>query len=198
MKNPSLGKVKTRLATDIGDEKALEVYQSLLNKCRQECLKVEVNRYLYYHEFIDHHDDWSQLFFSKQKQIAGDLGTKIKAALLEVQVQSQSPMVIIGTDCYDLDHKAITLAFQALKMTDVVIGPANDGGYYLLGCRKFYPELFENIDWSTDKVMRQTVLKVNQLGLNYFLLEERIDLDTFDDLKASGFPDMAHKISKNS
>tara|TARA_R100001015_G_C4629582_1_gene190556 strand:- start:1551 stop:2150 length:600 start_codon:yes stop_codon:yes gene_type:complete len=199
MKNPSLGKVKTRLAAEIGDEKALEVYQSLLNKCRQECLKVKADRYLYYHEFVDDHDDWSQLFFHKRKQSNGDLGEKIKHAFTEVQSSDEvNPTVIIGTDCYDLDHSMISLAFKALKMTDVVIGPANDGGYYLLGCRKFNPQLFDEIEWSSERVLRQTVMKINKLGLNYFLLEERIDLDTFDDLKASGFPDMAHKISKNS
>jgi rSAM/selenodomain-associated transferase 1 len=198
MKNPSLGKVKTRLAADIGDDKALEVYQSLLTKCRQECLKVETNRFLYYHEFVDDHDEWSQLFFQKRKQSKGNLGEKMKSAFADVQSPNgPNPTVIIGTDCYDLDHEMISLAFKALRMTDVVLGPANDGGYYLLGCRHFVPELFEQIDWSTDQVLQQTVMKVNQLGLNYFLLEERIDLDTFDDLKASGFPEMAHRISKN-
>jgi len=199
MKNPILGKVKSRLAADIGEEKALEVYQALLTKCRQECLKVEADRYLFYHEFIDHHDDWSQLFFSKRKQDVGDLGAKMQAAFAEIQSnREEAPALIIGTDCYDLDHKMINLAFKALKMTDVVVGPANDGGYYLLACNHFIPELFEGIDWSTGRVMRQTISKINQLGLNYFLLEERIDLDTFDDLKASGFPDMAHKISKQN
>jgi len=198
MKNPILGKVKTRLAADIGNEKALEVYKALLNKCRQECLQVKAKRYLYYHEYVDHYDDWSQLFFQKRKQDSGDLGDKMRSAFEETQSVSPAPTLIIGTDCYDLKHAHISLAFKALKMTDVVIGPANDGGYYLLGCRQFYPQLFEQIDWSTERVLQQTLLKVNQLGLNYFLLEERIDLDNFDDLKASGFPDLAHKVSKNS
>lgn len=191
MKNPILGEVKSRLAADIGEQSALQVYTVLLDKCREECQKVDSERHLYYHQQIVENDAWQEELFQKKLQVEGELGEKMSSAFFELQGEEEEmPTLIIGTDCYDLDHKLISLAFQALKMTDVVIGPANDGGYYLLGSRKYYPQLFEGIDWSTNKVMSQTLAKVNQMNLNYFLLQELIDLDTFDDLKKSGYPDL--------
>lgn len=192
MKNPMLGQVKSRLAESIGDVKALEIYEGLLGKCRTECMKLDVDRYLYYHQFVDNNDAWEGLNFYKQLQREGELGEKMSAAFYDVNTyKGPHPCIIIGTDCYDLDASRIKLAFEALKMTDLVIGPANDGGYYLLGTNAYYPSLFEEIQWSTPSVMKETVSKATKLGLNYMLLEELIDLDTFDDLKKSGYPDIS-------
>lgn len=187
IKNPELGKVKTRLAADVGDATALEVYQKLLSRCRQECSKVDAQRFLFYAEFIDEQDSWSANLFHKKVQDQGDLGDRIKGAFQEV-AQEGTPTMIIGSDCYDLDASKIEAAFEALEQHDLVIGPANDGGYYLLGSRQYYPSLFENIPWSTDTVFTKTIAAAKELELSVAVLEELVDLDTLEDVEKSSFP----------
>ena len=91
-------------------------------------------------------------------------------------------VVIIGSDCKDLSNETIRQAYEELKKNDVVIGPAKDGGYYLLGMNSFYPELFENKQWSTENVMLDTILDVKKLGLKYSLLQPLSDVDYKEDL----------------
>ena len=186
IKNPILGKVKSRLAKDIGKEKALVVYQDLLIKTRQETEKLEnVNKLLYYSDFIDERDMWPVDIFEKYLQIQeGDLGKRMQAAFNE---SIKGKTIIIGSDCYDLKAEHIQIAFSQLETKDIVIGPANDGGYYLLGMSNFYPQLFEGIDWSTSKVFIQTLEKIRTLNLTVGVLEELVDLDTFKDIKESSY-----------
>lgn len=192
MKNPILGKVKSRLAKDIGEENALQVYKVLLEKCKEESLKVDAERHLYYHEKVELNDHWPNGEFHKHLQIEGDLGDKMFAAFQEVSESSlNQPMILIGSDCFDLDHQIITTAFMALEFSDLVIGPANDGGYYLIGIKNSHRLLFDKVDWSTNRVLEQTIERAESLNLNYFLLEELIDLDTFADLQQSGYPDLS-------
>ncbi len=188
MKNPELGKVKSRLAKDIGEEKALKVYNDLLDKCRIECIQVDAERQLHYHLRIDEEDEWNSADFAKFLQVKGELGEKMSSAIGRAISEEEASVVLIGSDCYDLDHNTITTAFEALNFSDLVLGPANDGGYYLIGMNQNHNTLFENIDWSTDRVLEQTVQQAERLNLSYFILEELIDLDTFDDLKKSGYP----------
>ena len=95
------------------------------------------------------------------------------------------PSVIIGTDCIDLTHENLENAFFALKEFDVVIGPAEDGGYYLIGMKKPIKELFENKKWSTESVFIDTIEDIKRLGLTHFTLPTLSDIDTLDDLKKS-------------
>ena len=94
--------------------------------------------------------------------------------------------MIIGSDCYELSTALIDLAADALIKTDVVIGPANDGGYYLLGMKKLQRGLFDNVAWSTDSVFAQTVAALESLKLRYEKLQVLHDIDTLDDLQRSG------------
>ena len=188
IKNPQLGLVKTRLAKSIGDAKALQVYLLLLEKCKLETSKVDANRFLYYSEGIIKNDTWSTSNFIKKSQFEGDLGERIIHAFHEVFIDSSGPSIIIGSDCYDLDSDVIEEAFQKLKEFDLVLGPANDGGYYLLGINKMSKDIFRDIDWSTEKVLKQTLEAAQEEKMTYFLLKELIDLDTFEDLEKSGFP----------
>lgn len=185
VKNPVLGTVKTRLANSIGDEKALEVYQDLVEKCRNECLEVNAERHLFYSKQIAK-DSWDEIAFSKHLQSDGDLGDKITDAFRKT-FKEQGKVIIIGSDCYDLDAAVIEEAFQKLDFSDVVIGPANDGGYYLLGTKFFHPELFQNITWSTELVLKETIQQANSKNLSVNLLKELIDLDTLEDLEQSGY-----------
>lgn len=186
VKNPVVGTVKTRLAESIGDLKALEVYQDLMEKCRQEALKVACKRHLFYSKAIVAIDAWSSEHFEKKIQVEGDLGIKISDACKTV-FQEKGKVLIIGSDCYDLTDAIIQEAFDKLDHTDVVIGPANDGGYYLLGTKQFHPELFQDITWSTEKVLEETITRAKSKNLSFVLLKELIDLDTLEDLEKSGY-----------
>lgn len=186
VKNPVLGTVKTRLAKSIGDGKALEVYLDLMEKCRQEVQKVDCKRHLFYSQNIAKSDDWTDQLFEKRIQAEGDLGVKILEAFKTV-FQEISKVLIIGSDCYDLTDTIIQDAFRKLDKADVVIGPANDGGYYLLGTKQLHPELFQDITWSTESVLEETILRAKSKNLSVVLLKELIDLDTLEDLEKSGY-----------
>ena len=99
-------------------------------------------------------------------------------------------IIIIGSDCFELTSEIISLSFSLLEKNDVVIGPAKDGGYYLLGMKKMYPTIFENIPWSTSEVFNQTIQKIQLLNLNYELLPVLSDVDTVHDL-----PDVLKNVS---
>lgn len=185
IKNPILGRVKSRLAAEIGDEKALAVYRDLLEKTRQEAEKLKgIQCLLYYANFIENADEWSEVIFEKRLQNDGDLGQKMRGAFRE---SMNGKTVIIGSDCYDLTSEHIEMAFQKLNDTDLVIGPANDGGYYLLGMKNYFSQLFEDIEWSTNVVLKQTLQQAKSLNLKVSFLEELVDLDTFSDLEESAY-----------
>lgn len=186
IKNPVLGTVKTRLAHGIGSKNALIVYKDLLENCRLETTKVDSNRYLFYSQEVQK-DEWSEDLFIKRLQEEGDLGERIIGAFHSVFKNKEEKTLIIGSDCYDLKASIIEAAFKKLDDADLVIGPANDGGYYLLGTKKFYPLLFEGISWSTSEVFNQTVGQAKRLGLSTAVLQELIDIDTLDDLKKSSY-----------
>lgn len=189
IKNPVLGKVKTRIAETEGEENALNIYKDLLKKCRSEVLKVEAERHLYYSDEIDLCDQWKSEDFEKHLQEQSkELGIRMKMAFQRHGSAELTKAIIIGSDCYELSAELIEKAFEALTQCDLVIGPANDGGYYLLGMRNFYPQLFEGISWSTEAVLRESIEIANKEGLSYTLLEELIDLDTIDDVKKSSYP----------
>ncbi|MDA9312486.1 TIGR04282 family arsenosugar biosynthesis glycosyltransferase [Vicingaceae bacterium] len=186
VKNAVLGTVKTRLAASIGDEKALEVYSDLMQKCQQEALKVQCKRHVFYSQSIPVKDGWAKENVEKKLQAEGDLGEKITSAFHNV-FKEKGRVLIIGSDCFDLDAETIRQAFQELNSCDLVIGPANDGGYYLLGTNNFHPELFENVNWSTETVLEETIQQAKTKDLSVTLLKELIDLDTLEDLEKSGY-----------
>lgn len=186
VKNPVLGTVKTRLAKTIGDQNALEVYKDLMLKCQKECLNVNTKRHLFYSKQILENDNWPSDTFEKKLQVEGGLGEKIKAALQAV-FEEKGKVLIIGSDCFDLTSEIIEEAFKKLENSDVVIGPANDGGYYLLGSNVYHPELFENITWSTEKVLNETLERAQSKNLKVTLLKELIDIDNINDLEKSGY-----------
>jgi len=187
MKNPVLGSVKTRLAKDVGNEKAFSIYLDLLQKCREVCSSVEAERWLYYSDKVEEGDAWNISLFNKRLQCPGDLGERMHHAFQDVCKVGQ-PTLIIGSDCYDLTETIIESAFEALTKKDLVIGPANDGGYYLLGSKRFYPELFQQINWSTSAVFEQSLARANELNLRVEVLKELVDLDSLDDVKISTYP----------
>lgn len=180
VKAPQLGKVKTRIAKDVGDEMALDIYKKLLTHTRKTVESVDVNRYLYYAFEIRENDDWSDQHFYKKLQVEGNLGDRMQSAFSEV-LDNHEKCVIIGSDCGELVEADIEKAFAHLEEVDVVIGPAKDGGYYLLGMKRSHQEIFDNMPWSSEFLLEKTQAACKQKGLSYLLLEEKSDVDYYDD-----------------
>ncbi len=181
IKNPVLGKVKTRLAAGIGNEKALEVYTQLLEITRNAALKSDCTRNVFYSDEIEN-DAWDEDKFNKFVQEGHSLGDRMKNAFVQVFALGADEAIIIGSDCPELSSEIINEAFEMLDAKDAVIGPAKDGGYYLLGMKKLHPFLFEGKKWSTDSVFGDTVIDLKENGLSFGLLPQLSDVDTVDDL----------------
>ncbi|MCX7550901.1 TIGR04282 family arsenosugar biosynthesis glycosyltransferase [Xanthomarina sp. F2636L] len=179
-RNPELGKCKTRLAETIGDHAALNVYKYLLQHTANITEKVTADKFVFYSEHIHKNDIWDEDIFIKKLQQGSDLGVRMKNAFLELFNSGYEKIVILGSDILDLKSEHISKAFHTLDTQDVVIGPAFDGGYYLLGMKQLHPHIFENKRWGTHTVLKDTLEDLKQL--NTYQLETLNDIDTFEDL----------------
>lgn len=186
VKNPELGKCKTRLAATIGDKKALNFYKNMLIRTKEVAEKVYADKAIYYSSFIDENDLWSNQppFYKHLQNQNPDLGIKMQSAFEKAFQDGYESVCIIGSDCYALDEKIIEQAFKSLESKDAVLGPSNDGGYYLLGMNRLHPELFKNKKWSTETVASDTIQDFKNLNLEFELLEELTDIDNEEDLKS--------------
>ena len=183
IKSPSLGNAKTRIAKVAGGEAAMQIYRQLLAITRDVVLNVDCSRLLYYAQYIDHHDEWSSDHFNKYIQSEGDLGERMKSAFEEA-FKLHNQVIIIGSDCPYIDHHIIESAFDSLDRYDVVIGPSNDGGYYLIGMAKPYFSLFDNMPWSTTALFDLTIDKCKQEKYSYHLCPTLSDIDYIEDWNA--------------
>jgi rSAM/selenodomain-associated transferase 1 len=181
-KNLIYGKIKTRLAATAGDQKAFNIYKDLLHYTQQVTQSLANEKIIFYSDYIEQQDIWSR-GFQKQVQQGADLGERMQHAFNWAFANNHKEVVIIGTDCFELTSSIINKAFSALMKYDVVIGPALDGGYYLLGMKKMYPGIFQHISWSSEKVLSQTIAFCKDQNLSYLLLEELSDLDDEKDLE---------------
>lgn len=189
IKNPELGKVKTRLAESIGEDNALKVYRELLKKTISVAGKTDVRRQVWYSSYIDYEDGIASELFEKYLQTGSDLGQKMRNAFQLVFEEGADRAVIIGSDCPSLNEKMIESAFDRLEENDLVIGPSEDGGYYLLGMNRLFETLFEDIEWSTERVLRQTLEKSEIMMLRVASLPELNDIDNLEDLNNAGWDD---------
>ncbi|RDV16207.1 glycosyltransferase [Pontibacter diazotrophicus] len=182
VRNPELGKVKTRLAASVGPEKALEVYLQLLQHTRKVTSEIPVEKLVYYSDTVDTNDLWPNEEYQKRVQPPGDLGEKMEAAFAAAFEEGHTAVVIIGSDCLQLTPEIVLQAYHKLEQHDVVIGPALDGGYYLLGMKRLHPGLFRNKRWSTEHVFPDTLQDVERLQLSHALLPRLSDVDYVEDL----------------
>lgn len=180
-RNPELGKCKTRLAKSIGDENALEVYKFLLNHTASIAKEVKADRYVFYSENIIKDDLWDIGSFRKKLQKGNDLGQRMQNAFIELLEMGYEKVVIIGSDLLDLDAELVNNSFSQLDFNDVVIGPALDGGYYVLGMKNLYPNVFENKVWGSASVFQSTLKDLQNSTV--YLLKELNDIDTFEDMR---------------
>ena len=180
-RNPELGKVKTRLAKTVGDKTALEIYKFLLNHTEEITRNLKVDKYIFYSENIHKNDLWNPEIFRKKLQRGEDLGMRMQESFSELFAMGYERIVIIGSDIIDLKQKDIENAFEMLVTNSFVIGPAMDGGYYLLGMKSLKKELFQNKNWSTESVLQDSIKDLKDE--TYYLLPEKNDIDTYEDLK---------------
>jgi len=182
VRKPELGKVKTRLAADIGEKAALAVYERLLFHTHEILAPLAADKFVYYHEAIDENDLWHGNGFRKKIQASGGLGEKMNQAFTEVFEIGYERVLIIGSDCPELDHAVLEQAFAELEKKEVVIGPATDGGYYLLGMTKLFSQLFKGKEWSTQSVYASTIDDLLTSGISFATLKELNDVDHASDL----------------
>lgn len=178
-KNAILGKVKTRLAYEMGEKRALEIYKYLVKLTYLALEDVPVPIWTYFSDFIP--ETVNKLVEKTFLQQGQDLGERIANAFVRSFESGMDKVVLIGTDCPTIQNQELIQAFDALTTSDLVVGPATDGGYYLIGmkCRAAY--LFEGIAWSTPRVLSQTLNLASQHGLTTTLLRELDDIDTQED-----------------
>ncbi|MFT5422072.1 MAG: rSAM/selenodomain-associated transferase 1 [Candidatus Endobugula sp.] len=194
-KSPELGRVKTRMQPGLSKEESVQLHIALTLHCLQKCLASKLCSI----------DLWvggdmecfkknigyllpSQYKYGLYPQVPGNIGDKMSAAFrvsLQTQIDSNHSkgILLLGTDCPFIDKGYLLQAIEYLDTKcDVVIGPVNDGGYVLLGMKQYHPTLFENINWGSDSVFADTVLRIQQLGLSYQTLPYLSDIDTVNDL----------------
>lgn len=188
------GQVKTRLASTIGHENALDIYHKLLCITRATSLQLICKRHLFYSHQITRHDEWANADFKKYNQTGDNLGQRMKNAFAHIfndYANQHVKAIIIGSDCPEINVNILEKAYTNLAENDVVIGPSKDGGYYLLGMSQPHTTLFDGIAWSTDTVLTATLHKAAAQHLQVSLLPALSDLDNENDLiyfRSKGVP----------
>ncbi|TXF90872.1 glycosyltransferase [Neolewinella aurantiaca] len=188
IKNPIPGKTKTRLAGDVGNEMALKMYHQLTDWTREQALGLDdADRYLYYSNEVTIGDAWSEQDFHKRLQHPGDLGERMLEGFRVAFEEGYDKVIIIGSDCPGIDTAYLNEAFAALSTHDVVVGPALDGGYTLLGMKSLTPSLFKNIAWSTPEVLTSTLARAAAAGKSVKQLAPLSDVDYLADWLSYGW-----------
>ena len=180
-KAPVSGKVKTRLIQAIGARRALDLYKQMLERIMVDFSLDRPNAELWISPVKDH-VYFERYALPRFQQKGDDLGARISEALRDGLTRHES-VVLVGTDLPLINNSYIDLAVSALMHHEVVIGPAADGGYGLVGVKKEIPDMFSDIDWGTERVLSQTCDKLNRGGLDYCLLPLIWDVDRPEDLE---------------
>ena len=184
---PEPGKTKTRLIPVLGEEGAATLQRQMTESTLAEVKKVS----RFYPSSMEVHfaggneqlmQDWLGSSIIYRRQTEGDIGCRMASAFQESFEAGIDSIVLIGIDCPDLNAQLMVQAFQALDRHDLVLGPARDGGYYLIGLRRFVPELFIGISWSTNEVLQQTQKIIQRLELAVAYLPLLSDIDRPEDL----------------
>lgn len=193
LKNPVKGKVKTRLAKDAGEEMAFDIYMNLLRHTQMITRDIDADKYIFYSDLVERNDIFDNANYRKYVQCSGDLGVRMDYGFSIPFKNEYKEVVMIGADCYALTPEHINKAFLALQDHDFVIGPATDGGYYLIGMKKWNRWLLQNKQWSTEHLFEESKTEIENNNGKLFLLETLTDIDTIEDLNL--FPDLKNVIA---
>jgi len=187
---PVPGQVKTRLIADLGAIKATQIYRH----CLLHAIETARQSGLEYQLYLTAKSD--DPLFDNQRlclQTGEDLGARMLLALQEQLKAGATGAIIIGSDCLDLRVKHLLQAADALQTHDLVLLPALDGGFALIGCRQIQPALFDGVSWSTDQVLQQTLANAKALEYRVSMLESVRDIDRLQDLDP--YPELLDLIS---
>ncbi|HET7232589.1 MAG TPA: TIGR04282 family arsenosugar biosynthesis glycosyltransferase [Longimicrobium sp.] len=184
MRAPEAGRVKTRLAAEIGAEAALRVYRRLAEHAVSEARAADVGLRIHFTpaDAGDAVRGWLGGGAEYLPQADADLGGRMHEAFESAFAEGHRRVVIIGSDLPGITADLLREAFRLLDAHPAVLGPARDGGYYLLGLRRMMPEIFDDIAWSTNAVFDATVARLASLGITPALLPVLGDVDLAADL----------------
>lgn len=181
LRKPVLGKVKTRLGADTGQEKALEIYLWLLNITYNAIKKTDAEIHLFFDSLEGILPEWVKSYGS-YVQRGKDLGERMSVALKDrFYLEPDSNILLIGSDCPELTPDILELAFKKLATHDIVTGPSVDGGFYLIGMKRWNEGLWQNIIWSTEEVYPILLKNIKDLNLTFYELPMKADIDTLQD-----------------
>ncbi|WP_044170505.1 TIGR04283 family arsenosugar biosynthesis glycosyltransferase [Kamptonema formosum] len=184
---PEPGLAKTRLMPALGAQGAAELHRHLAEHTLTQARELQASRSVSVEVWFAGGGealmrDWLGDETVCRHQREGDLGARMSGAFEEAFSNGAERAAIIGTDCPDLDARVLGTAFEQLLTSDLVLGPAADGGYYLIGLRRFVPELLTGITWGTGLVLQQTAAKADRLNLTTSKLQQLADIDRPEDL----------------
>jgi rSAM/selenodomain-associated transferase 1 len=187
-KSPQKGSVKTRLKGHMSDSKILSLYTQLLESTIEKLKGVPGTD-----TFVAYSPESSKTYFSKFgvaliPLITRDLGHNMCHAFREVFRRGYKKAALVGADIPDLSSSVVLRAFDVLSENDIVFGPAEDGGYYLVGMKKLIRGIFEDIPWSTDQTLKKSIEQASRFGHRTGLTDTLRDIDTIEDFKQSGYP----------
>lgn len=180
-RNPELGKCKTRLAATVGDKTALTIYNFLLEHTVAITKDLSAHKQVYYTEEIWEDDVWESSIYDKKLQDGINLGDRMQNAFHAGFKAGFKRIIIIGSDMYDISQEDIEQAFIALQNHDFVVGPAEDGGYYLLGMTRLHEPLFQDKVWGTGTVLKNTLSDLK--NEDYATLSIKNDVDVYEDIE---------------
>ncbi len=182
VKAPRPGFVKTRIAQALGAETAAAVYRALATRVLANLAGLErVELRFAPDDALTEINPWLRPGWSARPQGAGDLGARLHRAFVEAFATGARHVVVIGSDCPDVQPEDIQRAWHSLATADLALGPARDGGYWLIGLTQAQPRLFAEMPWSTAEVLPQTLGRADALGLRVARLRELADVDSAAD-----------------
>lgn len=184
VKNIKLGTVKTRLAKTIGDIGAFEVYSELVKITEQATEQLDIDKRIYFSNAVVD-TKWQHDFKTVQNGV--DLGERMLNAFKDGFEAGYKRIVLIGSDLPDINATHITNGIEALNKNDVVFGPAEDGGYYLVGMTKLEDSIFINKPWSQPNLLKETLQELHNNKITVSTLDTLNDIDNYEDLIASDF-----------
>lgn len=182
---PEPGRVKTRLAKDVGNSRAAEIYRQVVELIVKNTAPADqgYERVVLY-DPLERLRDFEQWLPGDQfiLQQGEDVGARMDNAIRDLLARGAEKVVLTGADIPALNSTIIAKAFTALDQADIVIGPASDGGYYLIGMKEPHSEIFQGIPWSTERVFETTVCKIREFKLSYYSTITLSDIDRLEDL----------------
>jgi rSAM/selenodomain-associated transferase 1 len=196
VKYPAPGTVKHRLAQHIGTDAAAKIYRQIAEAVVSNTVPKDTAEYAVEICF-DPKDDkhlvrtWLASCDRLSSQQGNSLGERMRNAFICAFESGFKRVILIGSDCPDISREIILQGFAHLQQTDIVIGPAYDGGYYLIGLRQPREGIFQDIEWGTANVFQQTCDKIKAAGLSFILLPKLRDVDRVEDLQYYNFLDLS-------